>query len=243
MNTVKINNRTTEIIAHRGLSGIETENTCASFIAAANRSYYGLETDVRVTADGQLILSHDNNTLRTSGEEYFIEATDFDVLRSIKLIDRVTEQKRGDLVLATPEEFLRICKKYEKHAVIEIKDLFTREQIIKLVELVKQVDWFENTTFIAFTIENLIMLKEMYPEAEAQFLTRSTDDLEGLIALLKKYDLGLDAKRTALNREIIMALKKADIVVNSWTIDDKDLAEEFVSAGIDYITTNILEGE
>ena len=44
--TVKIDKRGVRLIAHRGLSGIEQENTCAAFIAAANReSYYGIETD------------------------------------------------------------------------------------------------------------------------------------------------------------------------------------------------------
>ena len=44
--TVKIDKRGVRLIAHRGLSGIEQENTCAAFIAAANReSYYGIETN------------------------------------------------------------------------------------------------------------------------------------------------------------------------------------------------------
>ena len=41
MNTIKIQKNLTKIVAHRGLSGIETENTNAAFIAAGNRSYYG----------------------------------------------------------------------------------------------------------------------------------------------------------------------------------------------------------
>ena len=52
MNTVKIKRRNTLTVAHRGLSGIEAENTCAAFVAAGNRSYYGIETDIRRTADG-----------------------------------------------------------------------------------------------------------------------------------------------------------------------------------------------
>ena len=52
MNTIKIDKKDAKIIAHRGLSGIETENTNAAFIAAGNRSYYGIETDVHKTLDG-----------------------------------------------------------------------------------------------------------------------------------------------------------------------------------------------
>ena len=67
MDTIKINKQITRIIAHRGLSGLERENTCAAFIAAANRSYYGIETDVHVTADGKYILIHDDDTTRVAG--------------------------------------------------------------------------------------------------------------------------------------------------------------------------------
>ena len=36
------------MIAHRGVSGLELENTCAAFVAAGNRSYFGIETDGKV---------------------------------------------------------------------------------------------------------------------------------------------------------------------------------------------------
>ena len=62
--TVKVNKLITKMIAHRGLSGIERENTNPAFIAAGNRSYYGIETDVHVTADGKFIICHDNDLKR-----------------------------------------------------------------------------------------------------------------------------------------------------------------------------------
>ena len=55
------------MIAHRGLSGIERENTCAAFVAAGNRSYYGIETDIHRTADGQYIVVHDDDARRVAG--------------------------------------------------------------------------------------------------------------------------------------------------------------------------------
>ena len=48
-------NMSTKMIAHRGLSGMETENTSAAFEAACECSYYGIETDVHVTKDGKYI--------------------------------------------------------------------------------------------------------------------------------------------------------------------------------------------
>lgn len=64
MDTIKVEGASAKFIAHRGLSGIETENTVAAFLAAANRSYYGIETDVHLTKDGKFILIHDDRTKR-----------------------------------------------------------------------------------------------------------------------------------------------------------------------------------
>ena len=47
MNTVKFNKQSVKMVAHRGVSGLERENTCAAFVAAGNRSYFGIETDVQ----------------------------------------------------------------------------------------------------------------------------------------------------------------------------------------------------
>ena len=65
MDTVKLDNKTVRMVAHRGLSGLEKENTCAAFVAACNRAtYFGVETDVHRTADGQFVIFHDDNTAR-----------------------------------------------------------------------------------------------------------------------------------------------------------------------------------
>ena len=68
MDTVKFDKKSTLVVAHRGLSGIEPENTNASFIAAGNRSYYGIETDIQFTGDNKIICFHDKTAKRLIGE-------------------------------------------------------------------------------------------------------------------------------------------------------------------------------
>ena len=70
MDTIKIESKQAKIIAHRGLSGIERENTCAAFVAAGNRSYFGIETDVHVTRDGKFVIIHDEITDRITLKEH-----------------------------------------------------------------------------------------------------------------------------------------------------------------------------
>ena len=65
MNTIKLEGKKPLMVAHRGCSGLERENTHAAFVAAGNRTYYGIETDVHKTADGKYVAIHDDNTKRT----------------------------------------------------------------------------------------------------------------------------------------------------------------------------------
>ena len=66
MDTIKIEGKKTKLIAHRGVCGLERENTCPSFVAAGNRTYYGIETDIQVMGDGTLIALHDDTLQRVT---------------------------------------------------------------------------------------------------------------------------------------------------------------------------------
>ena len=129
MTTKRINRGNTRMIAHRGVSGLEKENTNAAFVAAGNRSYWGVETDVHVTADGEVIVIHDDDTLRVTGEMRVVEETDFATLRAMPLLDRDGVSTRVDLRMPSLEEYLRICKKYDKTCVLELKRRMTPLQI------------------------------------------------------------------------------------------------------------------
>ena len=88
MDTIKIDNKNVRMVAHRGLSGLEKENTCSAFVAACNRAtYFGVETDVHRTADGQFVIFHDDNTARVGIDHMVIEETTFDTLRKLQLTD------------------------------------------------------------------------------------------------------------------------------------------------------------
>lgn len=93
------------------MSGLEMENTASAFVAAGQRSYFGIETDVHRTADGQFIIIHDDNTKRVAGDEMIVEQTSFRTLRSLRLLDTDGQQGRGDLILPSLREYISICKK------------------------------------------------------------------------------------------------------------------------------------
>ncbi|WP_353989086.1 glycerophosphodiester phosphodiesterase [Pediococcus argentinicus] len=56
----------TQVIAHRGSSGIRPENTIPAFIKAIEEGADGIETDVHLSKDGAMIIMHDETVDRTT---------------------------------------------------------------------------------------------------------------------------------------------------------------------------------
>ena len=238
MNTIKIDKKQVLMIAHRGVSGLEVENTCPAFIAAAVKSYYGIETDVHVTKDGKYLICHDDNILRVTGVDMIIEESNYEDLKKQVILEK-DFSTRSDLVLPDLSDYIRICKKYQKEAILELKNMMDIKHIMGIVTLVKALGWFENTTFISFSSDNLVNLKAMYPNAKAQFLTdKITDEV---VLFLQKYNLDLDIYYKSLNKEFIQKVHQKGIKVNCWTVDIKEDAEALIEMGVDMITSNILE--
>ena len=239
MNTVKFNKRSTQIIAHRGLSGLETENTASAFVAAGNRSYYGMETDIHKTADGDFILCHDENLARVAGEDISVEKTSKNLLRSIVLFGNDGTKDREDIRLCTLENYLSIVKKYEKHAVLELKSDFSEEEILKIIEIIKGFDYLDNLTFISFNYENLLKVRKILPHQSAQYLFWKITEEE--LTRLKADRIDVDVWCKELTKEQIQLAHSYGLRVNCWTVNDPQQAELLAEWGIDFITSNILE--
>lgn len=236
--TVRIEKKHVRMIAHRGLSGLERENTCAAFVAAGNRSYFGIETDIHKTKDGQFVVFHDDTALRLTDLDWVVEERTLVELRALRLRD-MDGNIRGDLVLPTLQEYIRICKKYEKTAVLELKNPFQRKDIVSVVEIIRQEGWLKHTVFISFDLGNMIHLRKLLPEQPLQFLV--TELTEETKANLVKYALDLDIKYSGISAAQVEQLHSLGLKVNVWTVDDPKIAMLLVQMGVDYITTNILE--
>ena len=239
MDTIKFNKKGTLVVAHRGLSGIETENTNAAFVAAGNRSYYGIETDIHRTADGKFVVNHDDNLSRVAGVEMDVESATLAELQTVVLFDKDGTKDRLDLRPCSLENYLSICKKYGKHCVLELKSIFTEEETARFIEIIKDADYLEQTTFISFHYDNLLKVRALLPGQSVQFLFGEFS--QELIHRLIADRIDVDVYFQALNQEIITTLHEGGLKVNCWTVDGKEAAEQLVEWGVDYITSNILE--
>lgn len=248
MNTIKLSSENKPLmIAHRGCSGLERENTAAAFVAAGNRSYWGIETDVHKTLDGKYVIFHDNTTLRLADEDLEVERTSFDTLRALKLKNKYTDEKdRADLVIPTLSEYIAICKHYEKIAVLELKNEFTESEIGEICDIIADLDYLNNTTFISFCYQNLVYLRRKHPAQSAQFLLGSSKKPnygipENWLEMLLAGPFDLDIMHSALTPEIANACHQNGIKINTWTVNTPEDAARVIELGVDQITTNILE--
>lgn len=240
MNTIKFEEKeNVKMIAHRGLSGIERENTCPAFTAAGAKSYFGIETDVHLTRDGKFILCHDSNLERVVGVKMIIEEEDFDTLRAVRFTDICNDKARADVFLPSLDEYLHICGKYEKEAVLEIKGSWSEDETARLAESVTAAGMIEQTTFISFSKESCLGIRKAYPGAKVQFLFNK--DLEDGLSFCLENNFDADMSFRIVTENAVSVLHSAGLLVNCWTVNTVADAERMKECGVDMITTNILE--
>lgn len=239
MDTIKFAKGSIKMVAHRGVSGIECENTCPAFVFAGARSYWGVETDVHITKDGKYIICHDDDIHRVSGVSMVIEQSDFDELRKIQLTNPRNGETRKDLFLPTVEEYVSICKKYGKECVLEIKSDFTVPQMQGLIDIINEVGYLDGVTFISFLRPAMESLRAILPDHKAQLLVWRSDDDD--LAFMDKWNLDMDVSWGALTKEFADKVHEHGHKINCWTVDTVEAAEKMKDWGVEYITTNILE--
>lgn len=241
MNTVKFDSKNAKVVAHRGVSKLERENTCAAFIAAGNRSYWGVETDVRTTADGNFIILHDENALRVSGVEIKPEENDLATLRAIELYDFGTTDPKPHLHLPTLEEYIAICKKYDKWCVLELKTEMDEATTKDMIDRIDALGWLDHVIFISFLWEDLVHVRKLLPQQKCQFLFGASLQSKELLERLIEHCFDVDIHHAALTREWLKQYHDAGLEVNCWTVDDPADGERLAAWGVDQITSNILE--
>ncbi len=110
--------RTTKVWAHRGASGYKPENTLEAFELAIKQGADGIELDVHTSADGELIVMHDETVDR--------------VTDGTGLIKDMTLAQLKELKVSTPAEPTGI---YRVPTLAEVLDLMRTTDMMVNIEL------------------------------------------------------------------------------------------------------------
>jgi glycerophosphoryl diester phosphodiesterase len=118
--------------AHRGAMSHAPENTLAAFETAISMGVYRIECDVRQTADGHLVLMHDDTVDRTTNGTGSLRELTLEQVRELRAVTGAGGGT-GSEPVPTLEEALR-CAKGRCKLLVELKDTDIAEATVSLIE-------------------------------------------------------------------------------------------------------------
>ena len=156
-----------QIYAHRGSSGTHPENTLASFREAAKLAVHGVEFDVHMTKDDQLVVIHDERIDRTSNGTGFIKDMTFEELRQFDYGSWFSSDYRRE-VIPTLEEVLEVFTNTHHKINIELKsDVFPYDGMVeKVISLVMSLELQSRVILSSFDHEAIRLVKKLAPDIE-----------------------------------------------------------------------------
>lgn len=228
------------MVAHQGLFVAERGNSIPAFRDMATRSHFGAECDIHVTKDKKIVVNHDNDIGTTCDRSMIIEESLFEDVRAARIKSIYGNIYEGDeMRIPTLTEYIEICKSGNKLCIVELKNHFEKEDIVRVIEEIKALDYLHMVIFISFDLPNCIIIRELLPEQPVQYLIVRYN--QEVLETLDKYNLDLDMHYHHMSAAVIREVQAHGHKVNAWTVDDPVHAQYFISWGIDYITTNYLE--
>lgn len=209
-----------KLIAHRGNNnhGFK-ENTKEALLASLNTNYIdGVECDVRMTKDGQLVLNHDMTINRTSDGSGFIAKKTLCELRKYNF-----GTKKNPSRITTLKRFLSDVTS-TKAVVIELKSEDSGIEVFvnKVVKVCKKYQL--NYYFCSFRYDILKYMKEKYPTLKVGIIVGS-----GL-----NYNHQDEFDFVSIQKSSYQG-KKQELFV--WTVNTKKEAEKFLKKDI-YVVTD-----
>ncbi|MBQ9137856.1 MAG: glycerophosphodiester phosphodiesterase [Alistipes sp.] len=214
---------TIQFFAHRGSRFEYDENTMKAFKEAYARGARGFETDVRMTGDGDLILSHDESLYRTCGVD--VQTEDLTTKQCLKI-----KTKAGNDLALCQELADFLADKENMYIEWEIKtipELYTQAMLDDLCEKLWNMTMTQKPAsslylFTSFDKRALNTMKRLHPEAEMMLLKSKPASPE---ILMEAYNMGImrvGCKMDGTTRSTIRLGHKLGMIVSLWPGNNKE---------------------
>ncbi len=155
--------RMIEIYAHRGYSGEYPENTMAAFEAACKANTDGIELDVQLSKDGEVVVIHDERIDRTTNGIGYVKDLNY---RQLKLYDAGSwfDRRYSRQSIPLLSEVLKMLEQRRSITLnIELKNnLIDYDGLeLKVLELLDETGLRNNAILSTFNSKSLIRLREL----------------------------------------------------------------------------------
>jgi glycerophosphoryl diester phosphodiesterase len=211
----------TQIFAHRGYSSAFAENTMSAFIAAQKAGADGLELDVQLTKDGEVVVIHDEKLDRTTSGKGFVKNFTF------KEIRKLNANKKGVNKEPIPSliEVLEWMQSNQLVCNIELKNnLFPYEGMEeKVIHLVRRFNLSNRIIISSFNHYSIVLSYRSAPEIETAPLFNEQLYMPWVYAQSIRAQ-GIHPKLASVTDEIIKGAIENGIAVRPYTVNkDTDM--------------------
>ena len=223
------NEKTFITYAHRGASHYCPENTFMSFYMGMQMVANGIETDVRKTKDGVLVLFHDDTLERACGEGGNVGDYTYEELLGFNVVkDGLTDK------IPTLDDFLSHFAHRDITFAIEIKDNGIEKEV---VDAIYKYGIEEKTVVTSFEFDHIKNVKAYMPSLKVGYLTKVTDDevVKALKGIGAEEICPLGSRVTA---ERVKELHELGFNVRAWGITNEKLMKNVYDCGVDGMTAN-----
>ena len=233
-------------IGHRGLSATYPENTLMSFAAALAAGADGIEGDLHLTADGEIVLMHDDTLDRTTN---CTGRVDSHTLAQLANCSAGYPSQFGDKFGFVPiprfEEVVALISQpqYDAFWVLDLKaDLKLGAKIRPVV------DFYNATSRVIMSCWSFDQVADavLYMNASArQFLTSTVPNMDLNPALWAQYITdgvrGFSDGSGNITSEFVSHSHARLLSVVAWTVDDVPSWVHLAQMGVDGIITNVVD--
>ena len=224
-------------VAHRGASYLAPENTLASIHLAWELGADAAECDVMLSSDQKVVLFHDKNTKKLTGENHIISETPWNVLSKldVKLRETNLREYEGERIPLLAEVLHTIPA--DRMLVIEIK---TGPEILPFLKECIEQHWKSGEiSFIAFDFECIKEAKILFPEVPAYYLSSFQGDVNKRFDAIVDARLeGVDLRHAIIDQALVDKCKVAGLDVWCWTVNDPATARKMKVMGVTAVTTD-----
>lgn len=226
------------IWAHRGASGYAPENTLEAFKLAAELGADGVELDVQLTKDREIVVIHDERIDRTSDGSGYVADHTLKELRRYNYNRTKPEYPHADI--PTLREVLELLKPTTLTINIELKTGVNFYPGIEqaVLELVKNMRMEDRVIYSSFNHSSIRKIKELSPTARTGLLY--CDGTADMPDYAKR--LGAEALHPAMYNMrypgFVKRCKELGVALHVWTANEPEKIRELMQYDIDAVITN-----
>ncbi len=232
------------VLAHRGANTYAPQNTLPAFSKAIQFNADGIETDVHLCKDGEIVICHNYTVDATSNGSGLIDEMTLAQLRNLDFGSYFSKDFSG-VTLPTLSELLELTKNM-KLINIEIKPPQKDNDLVKrVVEEIYKFGIEKNSIISCFDPECIRLVKELDPALKTGLLYEKSELGDEIMRFgVAKYCMQLKADAAhpeyfLIDESDVKDLHANGIAVNPWTVNEREDIIKYTRWGCDALITDV----